>query len=80
MLQEHYRFIDDTIAENMDLSAQQLFAVFKDKFASVHVSLSTIKRVRLELGWMQASKVLPTYNGDEQGKESDVVLGASDNE
>ena len=49
---EHYRFIDDTMADNMDLTARQLFCLFKEKFATVEVSISTIKRARLELGWV----------------------------
>ena len=50
--EEHYRFIDDTMAENLDLTGRQLFTLFKEKFANIDVSLSTIKRTRLELGWV----------------------------
>ena len=50
--EEHYRFIDDTMAENMDLTGRQLFALFEEKFTTVDVSLSTIKHARLELGWV----------------------------
>ena len=35
--EEHYHFIDDTMAENMDLTARQLFM---EKFPSVNVSLN----------------------------------------
>ena len=41
--EEHYRFIDDTMAENMDLTARQLFGLFKEKFSTIEVSISTIK-------------------------------------
>ena len=40
------------MAENMDLTGRQLFALFEEKFTTVDVSLSTIKRARLELGWV----------------------------
>ena len=50
--EEHYRFIDDMMAENMDLTERQLFALFEEKFTTDDVSLSTIKRARLELGWV----------------------------
>ena len=44
---EHYRFIDDTMAERMDLTARQLYRLFKEKFSAIEVSMSTIKRARL---------------------------------
>ena len=53
ILQEYYyRFIDDTMAENMDLTARQLFGLFKEKFSTIEVSVSSIKRVHVELGWI----------------------------
>jgi hypothetical protein len=50
--EEHYRFIDNTMAENMDLTARQLYCLFKQNFSTIEVSISTIKRARLELGWI----------------------------
>ena len=48
----HYRFIDDEMAINSNLTSRQLHAIFSEKFPSVDVSLSTIKRSRFELGWV----------------------------
>ena len=50
--EEHYGFIDDTMAENMDLIARQLYWLFKEKFSTIETSMSTIKQARLELGWV----------------------------
>ena len=50
--EEHYRFIDDTMAENMELTARQLYCLFKEKFSTIETSMSTIKRAHLELGWV----------------------------
>ena len=50
--EEHYRFIDDTMAENMDLTARQLYCLFKEKFSTIETLMSTIKQARLELGWI----------------------------
>ena len=48
----HYRFIDNEMAHNSDLTSRQLLALFKDEFPNVDISLSTIKRLRFELGWV----------------------------
>ena len=50
--EEHYRFIYDTMAENMELTAQQLYCLFKEKFSTTETSMSTIKRAHLKLGWV----------------------------
>ena len=39
------------MAENNDLSSRQLYAAFKTAYPSTEASLSTIKRVRRDLGW-----------------------------
>ena len=50
--EEHYRFIDDTMAESKDLTARQLHTLFVEKYPGIEVSISTIKRARFELGWV----------------------------
>ena len=47
----HYRFVDEVMAQNNDLSLRQLYTVFKTAYPSTVVSLSTIKRTRRDLGW-----------------------------
>ena len=42
--EEHYRFVDEVMAENNDLSSRQLYTVFKTAYPSTEASLSTIKR------------------------------------
>jgi transposase len=49
--EEHHRFVDETMAQNTDLSSRQLYTVFKTAYPSIEASLSTIKRARRDLGW-----------------------------
>ena len=49
--EEHYRFVDDLMAENTDLTSRQLHTAFKVAYPLVEVSVSTVKRVRRYLGW-----------------------------
>ena len=49
--EEHYRFVDELMAENTDLTSRQLYAAFKEAYPSVAVSVSTMKRARRHLGW-----------------------------
>ena len=64
------------MAENMDLTARQLYCLFKEKFSTIETSMNTIKRARLELGvsrmGMQASEVLPVNYRNKQ-EASDMV-------
>lgn len=48
---EHYRFIDERMAENDQLTALKLFSLLKGAYPEVNVSVSTVKRVRMDLGW-----------------------------
>lgn len=48
----HYRFIDNEMSNNNDLTSYQLLALFKEKYPNANISLSTIKRSRLKLGWV----------------------------
>lgn len=48
---EHYRFVDELMAENTDLTSWQLHAAFKSTYHSTEASISTIKRARRDLGW-----------------------------
>ena len=49
--EEHYRFIDELMAEKTDLTSRQLYSAFKDAYPTVEASISTIKRARRYLGW-----------------------------
>jgi transposase len=48
---EHYRHIDELMAENTDLTSRQLFSALKEAYPTVEMSLSTVKRARRYLGW-----------------------------
>ena len=48
----HYRFIDTELAVNSDLTSTQLHQRMKERFPTVSVSLSTVKRARRTLGWI----------------------------
>ncbi len=48
----HYRFIDDAMAENDELSAPKLHHMLLLQFPGLTVSESTVKRARRELGWV----------------------------
>ena len=48
----HYRYIDDVMTEDNELTSRQLFALFSTKYPDVQVSISTIKRARQHLGWI----------------------------
>lgn len=47
---QHYRFIDDAMAESDQLTSRQLHHLVQEAFPGVEVSISTIKRARRELG------------------------------
>ena len=49
--EEHYRFIDELIVENTDLTSTQLYTALKEAYPMVEASLSTVKRARRHLGW-----------------------------
>ena len=49
--EEHYRFVDEVMAQNTDLTSRQLHTAFKAVYPSTEASLSTIKRARRDLGW-----------------------------
>ena len=57
---EHFRFVDDAMAENNKLTSSQLFNLFKEKYPEVSISISTIKRARRELAGVgsQAYQIL----------------------
>jgi len=48
---EHYRFLDECMADNDELTATKLLAILKEKYPSLNVSVSAVKRARVELGW-----------------------------
>ena len=48
----HYRFIDEAMAANNELTSRQLFSLFTDEYPEVQISISTVKRARKHLGWI----------------------------
>ena len=50
--QEHYVFIDNTMAENDELTARKLMEMLLTEFPNLDMSLSTVKRAKLDLGWV----------------------------
>ena len=48
----HYRFIDDKMTTDNELTSRQLLALFVDKYPVVHISISTLMRARKHLGWI----------------------------
>ena len=49
--EEQYRFIDELMAENTDLTSRQLHSALKEAYPTVEASLSTVQRARRHLGW-----------------------------
>ena len=49
---EHFHSVDNAIAENDVLTSLQLYNMFEEKYPEVSISISTINRVRRELGWV----------------------------
>ena len=48
---DHYRFIDDRMAENDELTAANLYALLIERYPELSVSVSTVKAARMHLGW-----------------------------
>ena len=48
----HYRFIDDCMASDDELTTMKLHTMLIAKFPTLNVSMSAVKRVHMELGWM----------------------------
>ena len=44
--EDHYRFVDELMADKPDLTSRQLYVAFKEAFPSVDESIATIKRAR----------------------------------
>ena len=68
----HYRFIDDCMAEDDELTATKLHAMLKEKFPTLNVSVSTVKRSRMELGWAakktRYSALIPEVNQEKRAE------------
>ena len=52
---EHYKFIDEAMSENDELTTYGLLIKLRDKFPTVELSLSTIHRARRYLGWISTA-------------------------
>ena len=50
--QEQYRYIDNCMAENKELTSRQLYQKLLEEFPGVKTSISSVKRARRELGWV----------------------------
>ena len=48
---EHYTFIDECMAEDDELTTMKVQSSLPEKFPTLNVSLSTVKRAQMELGW-----------------------------
>ena len=48
---EHYRFIDECMADDDKLTATKVHAMLKEKYPALIVNVNTVKRARMELGW-----------------------------
>ena len=49
---DQVKFIDDSLAENDEMTARQLQTAVVKKWPNVKVSISTMKRMRQSLGWV----------------------------
>ena len=49
---EHYHFIDDCMASDDELTTKKLRDKLLETFPGLNVSVSTVKRAHVELGWM----------------------------
>ena len=49
---KHYRFIDNAMAKNDQLTSSQLHQVLREAYPELEVCVSTVKRARRELGWI----------------------------
>lgn len=51
--EDQYRFIDNTVANNVDMTSRQLHSALLAEYPDLEsVSVSTVKRARLRLGWI----------------------------
>ena len=71
----HYRFVDELMAQNNDLSSRQPYTVFKTAYLSTEMSLSTIERARRDLGWtMKRAKYCQLISEVNKEKRMDWCL------
>ena len=52
---EHYKLIDNAMCADDELTTRKLRELLTEKYPGLSVSLSTVKRARLELGWVISS-------------------------
>ena len=52
---EHYRFIDDVMAKDDEITCTQLHKQLHEIFSENKVSLATVKRARKDLGWVSST-------------------------
>jgi hypothetical protein len=49
---DHYRYIDEALAENDELTSRQLRAMLISKYSELSISISAVERARCGLGWV----------------------------
>ena len=52
LLADQVLFIDDTLADNDELTARNLCDLLQDRWPEINMSLSTIKRTQKDLSWV----------------------------
>ena len=74
---QHYRFIDDCMAEDDELIVTKLRDKLRERFPTLNVSMSTVKRASREMGWTakKTIKVWCVGVGSESRKASGLVQG-----
>ena len=48
----HYRFIDESMTEDNQLTSRQLYSLFSAEYPEMQILISTLKRARRHLGWI----------------------------
>lgn len=49
--EEHYRFINECMADEDELTAAKVLSLLKERFTTLNFGVSTVKRARMKLGW-----------------------------
>ena len=74
---KYFRFMDEAMKANLELTSRQLHGMVAEKFSDVNVSISTIKRARKALGWSaKKTRYCALINEVNKEKKNDVVPGS----
>ena len=73
-----YHFIDETMVEDDELTAQKLLEKLIEKFGPIHISEKTVARARQKLGWTYSTtrycQVIRTVNMKKQVEWTEKLL------